>query len=232
MKAVLPDRMNLGCIVAGQDHDRYGKSMTLKPVPGIKKILGALRIEAEKRNIEFDAQLEDALKQFVTTRVNEGAEALGITVQGFMATYKNQLKPDEIMDVMFKAMAHRAAEMLGPPVTISLHDVGRVVASLCQAARMVSLNYDEPEDHLDADAQAVLDGVGDGGAVVGLAIVQAAQTGATDVTVSGEGVGLIRQALSTVIEQFAAGNWTTGNPQTDVALQKGMAADLALVDRS
>jgi hypothetical protein len=202
-----------------------------RPVPGIRKVLDSVKRVAEARGVELDRPFEDAIRDYVNALVQSSADRLGISTQGWMASYSDLLAPEKILDFMLEAKAIRQAAMSGPPVTLDMHDLGRVIASLGQAVRMVSLNFEAPDQGLDLDAQAVLDGAGDGISSIGMSVASVSATGDLGhVTLTGESVGLARQALGITIRKFEGGEWVGQNDRITAITSKGMSRDLALLD--
>lgn len=205
--------------------------MTKRSVPGIRAVLDDVRAAAVTRGVEFDKRMEDVARRLVNSRVESAAAQMGVTPGSWMTAYGDLLKPDEILNIMLEAKAQHDQDMSGDPIRLSLHDAGRVIASLGQAARMVSLNFADSDSPLDSDAEAVLDGAGNGTSSIALALCAAAKTGAVEsIVIDGEGVGLARQALTTVIEKFRTRDWTAGNERIDFAVLHGMMEDLSLLD--
>ena len=175
-----------------------------------------------------------AVEDLVADRVRAMAATLRVREDTIVRSYLSTIDPATVVAALRQAGAQGARELADtPPTVLDLDAVGRLVASLGQAVRCVSLNH-----HALAGGQrdkwqavGVLDNAGDGMTLIGAALghVDIAQ-GRVSVLLSDEAVIRARRALGQTVTNLQAGVWSFDHGlDVDAGVAERMADDLALL---
>ncbi|MGI5180325.1 hypothetical protein ACQEVZ_28805 [Dactylosporangium sp. CA-152071] len=175
-----------------------------------------------------------AVEDMVAGRVRDMAATLRVREDTVVRSYLSTIDPAAFVAALRQAGEQGARELADtPPAILDLDSVGRLVASLGQAVRCVSLNH-----HTIAggergkwEAVGVLDNAGDGLTLIGAALehVEVGE-GRVSVLLSDEAVVRARRGLAQTVQNLQAGVWSFDHgPDVDVGVAERMAADLALL---
>lgn len=162
------------------------------------------------------------------------AAALRVQDDTVVRSYLSTIDPVEVVNAFEHASAVNARELAEtPPSILDLASAGRLVASLGQAVRCISLNLDSLGGSAEEKWQAigVLDDAGNGLTLVGAALENTdIAADRVSVLLSDEAVLHARRALTQAVQNLVAGIWSFGNGRSmEDAVAKRMAADLALL---
>ncbi|MFG2042229.1 hypothetical protein [Dactylosporangium sp. NPDC048998] len=162
------------------------------------------------------------------------AATLRVTEDTVVRSYLSTIDPAAFVAALQRAGEEGARELADtPPAILDLESVGRLVASLGQAVRCVSLNHQTIAggERGKWEAVGVLDNAGDGLTLIGAALEQTAvRSGRVSVLFSDEAVVRARRALDQTVQNLQAGVWSFGHePDIDRGVADRMAADLALL---
>ncbi len=175
-----------------------------------------------------------AVEDVLVDRVTAMATALRVRQDTIVRSHLSTIDPASLVAAFQHARADGARELAAtPPTILGLASVGRLIASLGQAVRCVSLNHDSLAGSARDKWQAigVLDAASNGLTLLGAALENTDVTaGRVSVLVSDETVVHARQALTQTVQNLAAGTWSFGHDtDIDTGVAERMAADLALL---
>jgi hypothetical protein len=175
-----------------------------------------------------------AVEDLVADRVRDMAAALRVGEDTIVRSYLSTLDPAAFVVALQRAGERDARELADtPPTILDLESVGRLVASLGQAVRCVSLNHQALAggERSKWEAVGVLDNAGDGLTLVGAAVEHVdVRGGAVSVLLGDEAVVRARRALTQTVQNLHAGVWSFGHgPDVDAGVAERMSADLALL---
>lgn len=195
----------------------------------ITDLMNRVQTAFEQDGGVFDKHTRDAVAMSIENQVEGLSDQLGVSKATVWSSYAHAFDPTEIAKVAKKAAIHYDEQaMRYPEVTVSRPEAGRVIASMGQAARMVSFNYQAlTKARTRPDALGILDAASDGVTAMGVALIE--NPDSADVTFDSRAVTLAHAALEGVISMLASGGWTTGTPRVDEKVRMAMAEDLALL---
>ena len=175
-----------------------------------------------------------AVEDLLADRVTDIAAALRVRQETVVRSYLSTIDPASLVAAFRQARADGEREVAGtPPTILDLASVGRLVASLGQAVRCVSLNHDALAGSTRDkwEAVGVLDAASNGLTLLGEALEHPdATAGRVSVLISDETVVHTRHALTPTVQNLAAGTWSFGHEKgIDSGVAERMAADLALL---
>lgn len=190
-----------------------------------------LREEGRRQGLDISvATAQDILADLVTT----SASMLGIREETFV---RSHLPTVDLADLVahFKQAddAQKREVAAASPAVVSLEGTGRVIASLAQAVRCVSLNHERLADgRRDKwEAVGVLDDASNCLTLLGEAVGNSHNTAqGTVVLWSDEIVVYARRALTQTIANLRDGGWTFAHGrQLDADVVTRMSADLKIL---
>jgi hypothetical protein len=177
---------------------------------------------------------QTAAEDLLAAQVKNMAAALRVHEDTVVRTYLSTIDPAELV-AAFKLAREQAARELTdtPPTILDLGGAGRLVASLGQAVRCVSLNHQMlAGDERDKwEAIGVLDSASNGLTLIGAALEDVdIRPDRVSVLLSDEAVVHTRRGLDQTVQNLTAGRWSFGHgPTVDTGVAERMAADLALL---
>lgn len=194
----------------------------------VKKL--AAETTEELRTLGVEYVEESFVEEFIDDLVTDGAAALRIQKQSYLATYGDLLVPKDIA-AKIKAGAEYGQQRTADQadLVLSVSNAARLVLHVGGAVRLISYNQKALSGR-NRDALYALEWAGD--ALMGLG--DAIEFRADDmVTVEGRTVIWVRDLLERTISSLESGTWTypsdeTGRVSTTVA--KAMRGDLAVLD--
>ncbi|GIJ08462.1 hypothetical protein ACFFMR_26190 [Micromonospora andamanensis] len=190
-----------------------------------------LREESRHRDIDIsDVAAQDILADLVTST----AAALGIREDTFVRSHLPNVDLADLAAHLKQADDAQKRELAeASPAVVSLENTGRLIASLAQAVRCVSLNHDQlAQGRRDKwTAVAVLDDASNCLTLLGEAVTNSHTTGrGTAVLWNDESVVYARRALTQTISNIRNGGWTFAHgPQLDADVVSRMNDDLSLL---
>lgn len=190
-----------------------------------------LRDECRAHGLDLaPAAAEDILADLVQNM----ASGLGVREETVVRTYLGSIDVAALAEDLARADEAQKREIAdASPAVISLEGTGRLVASLAQAVRCVSLNHEQlmRGDSDKWDAIGVLDDASNGLTLVGEALEKhhAAPHGVA-VLWSDESVVHARRALTRTVENLRGGAWSFGfGAEMDAGVATRMATDLQIL---
>jgi hypothetical protein len=196
-----------------------------------RRLVDRVLAECAAQDIDLArATVEDILADRVTAM----AAALRVREDTIVRSYLSTIDPADLVAEFQDASADGAREVADtPPTILGLSDAGRLIASLGQAVRCVSLNHDSLGGTAQDKWQAigVLDAASDGLTLLGAALENTdVAAGRVSVLLSDETVVHARRALTQTVHNLNAGKWSFGHEkQIDTGVAERMTADLALL---
>lgn len=196
-----------------------------------RKAVARLQAECEARGVTVS---QDAVEDLLADAVSAAAAAIGVQEETFVRSHLSTIDVGALVDM------YRAAEVEGtrevantPPTILDLGSAGRLIASLGQAVRCVSLNHASMARGARDKWQAigVLDSASDALTLLGAAM-DAVDLGPSRVSVllSDETVVQARRALGQTLDNLSSDVWTFHKgAQLDEQVAARMATDLALL---
>ena len=177
---------------------------------------------------------QTAVEDLLVDRVKTMAAALRVREDTVVRSYLSTIDPAELAEA-FKLAGEQGARELAdtPPTILDLGSAGRLVASLAQAVRCVSLNHQTlaggGRDRWEAIG--VLDSASNGLTLIGAALENVdIRPGRVSVLLSDEAVVHARRGLDQTVQNLTAGKWSFSHgPTVDTGVAERMAADLALL---
>ncbi|MDT4991382.1 MAG: hypothetical protein QOH97_1274 [Actinoplanes sp.] len=191
------------------------------------------RILAECRANDVDLS-HAAVEDLVAVRVTAMAKALRVQEATIVRSHLSTIDPTEFVAELRFARAETEREVANTsPTVFDLDSAGRLVASLGQAVRCMSLNHQSlaGSERDKWEAIGVLDAAGDGLTLLGEALKDADNTaGRVSVLLSDEAVVHARNSIEQTISNLTSGKWSFGHGASlDAGVAKRMAQDLALL---
>jgi hypothetical protein len=205
--------------------------MALRQRAEFRRLVDRLLAECAAHDIDLSrAAVEDLLADRVTAM----AAALRVRQDTVVRSYLSTIDPASLVAAFRQVRTVGERELAGtPPTILDLASVGRLVASLGQAVRCVSLNHDALVSNVRDkwEAVGVLDAASNGLTLLGAALEHTdATAGRVSVLLSDESVVHTRRALTQTAQNLTAGTWTFGHEERiDTGVAERMAADLALL---
>lgn len=192
-----------------------------------------LRGECRRQGFELSPT---AAEDIVSELVNNTARSLGMRKETVVRAHLGTVDVAALAaDVVRADQAQRREVTDASPAVISLEDTGRLVASLAQAVRCVSLNHERlaQADRDKWDAIGVLDDASNGLTLVGEALEKHhVAPHAVNVLWNDESVVYARRALTQTIEKLRTGDWSFGHgAKLDAGVAERMTADLGILPR-
>lgn len=175
-----------------------------------------------------------AVEDLLVDRVKKMAVALRVRDDTVVRTYLSTIDPAELVTEFTFAREQSARELVDtPPTILDLGSAGRLIASLGQAVRCVSLNHQAfgGSERDKWAAIGVLDSASNGLTLIGAALEDVdIRPGRVSVLLSDEAVVHARRGLDQTVQNLEAGKWSFGHGSTvDTRVAERMAADLALL---
>lgn len=175
-----------------------------------------------------------AVEDLVADRVRDMAATLRVREDTIVRSYLSTIDPAAFVAALQAAGERGARELADtPPTILDLDGVGRLVASLGQAVRCVSLNHHTLAggERDKWEAVGVLDNAGDGLTLIGAALEHVdVRQGRVAVLLSDEAVVRARRGLTQTVHNLQAGVWSFDHgPEVDAGVAERMTADLALL---
>ncbi|MEU9507837.1 hypothetical protein AB0D32_16355 [Micromonospora sp. NPDC048170] len=190
-----------------------------------------LREEGCHRGLDIPAvTAQDILADLVTTT----AATLGIREETYVRSHLANVDLADLVTRLKQADDAQKREVAdASPAVIKLEDTGRLIASLAQAVRCVSLNHDRlTTGRRDKwEAVGVLDDASNCLTLLGEAVTNSHTTAqGTAVLWNDESVVYARRALTQTITNIRDGGWTFAHgPQLDADVATRMNADLKIL---
>jgi hypothetical protein len=200
-----------------------------------RRLVTQLREECLAQQVEPSTEL---LEDVLAAQIEIAARAAGIQETTVLRSYADQIDLARLAEQIAEASQQREHEIDATPHAIlPIDHVGRLIASLGQAVRCVSLNHGQLS-HRDEgtkwDAISVLDAAGDGLTLIGASLQTAMMAGNQSVVLSDEAIVFARRALTQTIANLKRRQWSFGDerPEIDAGVVDRMASDLALLPPS
>jgi hypothetical protein len=198
---------------------------------GFRRLVDRFQAECEKQGVDLSP---DSAEDFLVDRVASMAQALGVREETVVRSHLARVDVTGWVAAFKRAGEELRREVAdASPAVLSLEQVGRLVASLGQAVRCVSLNHEslgrgEAEKW---EAIGVLDDASNALTIVGAELrASQAVSGRVCVLLSDEAVVSTRRTLVQTIENLTSGEWSYNQPTVDDAMVAArMSADLALL---
>jgi hypothetical protein len=196
-----------------------------------RRLLGDLQEECGKLGLDVStATMEDVLE----ARIQDVSAALRIQTATVLSRYAETVDVVGLAAVMAEADRQGRAEVEATPHAImDRADLGRIVASLGQVVRYVSLNNDDLNGGPGRrwSAIGVLDNAGNGLTALGAALTLNAVPGGATILVPDEAIVYARRALTETIDNITSRRWTydKDNADLDDQVVERMRDDLALL---
>jgi hypothetical protein len=196
-----------------------------------QQLAARLRQECLTRHLDVS---DEAIGDVLARQVQILAQAMRVQQATILRTYADQINISLLADQMAEAAQRREQEVAGTPHAIlPLGDVGRLVASLGQVVRCVSLNHDElihERARTKWDAIGVLDAAGDGLTLIGESLETAMMAGNQSTVLSDQAIVFARTALTRTVANLRAGRWSYhSDHDVDTGVTGRMEQDLALL---
>jgi hypothetical protein len=198
---------------------------------GFRRVVGRLRDACLQRGLDLPAATAEEVLAGV---VREMADRLRVKEQTVVRTYLDGVDVGQLADDLVRARSEQRREIAdASPAVIDIESTGRLVASLAQAVRCVSLNHEQLADTSNDKwhAVGVLDDASNCLTLLGEAIGKqhTAPQGAC-VFWSDESVVYARRALSRTITNLSDGVWSFGHgADMDNGVVARMQSDLDLL---
>lgn len=196
-----------------------------------RQLVDQVLAECVARNLDVSrAVVEDLLAE----RVSAMAAALRVREDTIVRSYLPTISPADMVAALEHARVDAARELAEAlPTVLDLASTGRLIASLGQAVRCVSLNHDDLSGRARDkwEAIGVLDDAGNGLTLLGAALESTdVAAGRVSVLLGDEAVLYTRRALAQTVQNLNTGTWSFGHGQeVDTGVAERMAADLALL---
>jgi len=176
---------------------------------------------------------QTAVEDLLADRVRIMAATLGVREDTVVRSHLAAIDPAELA-AAFKLAGEQSARELAdtPPTILDLGSAGRLVASLAQAVRCVSLNHQSlAGGERKWEAIGVLDSASNGLTLIGEALENVdIRLGRISVLLSDEAVVHARRGLDQTVRNLTAGTWSFRHgAAVDTGVAERMAADLALL---
>ncbi|PZG22138.1 hypothetical protein C1I95_05985 [Micromonospora craterilacus] len=190
-----------------------------------------LRQEGRRRGLDIStATAQDILADLVTST----AATLGIREETFVRSHLPNVDLTDLVAHLKQADDAQKREVAdASPAVVSMEDTGRLIASLAQAVRCVSLNHDRlAQGHRDKwEAVGVLDDASNCLTLLGEAVSNSHTTAqGTAVLWNDESVVYARRALTQTITNLRDGGWTFAHGrQLDADVATRMDDDLQIL---
>jgi hypothetical protein len=175
-----------------------------------------------------------AAEDLLVAQVQSMAAALRVREDTIVRSYLSTIDPAALVAAYKLAGEQSAREVADTPSTIlDLGSAGRLVSSLGQVVRCVSLNHQSLSggERDKWEAIGVLDNASNGLTLIGAALENVdVRDGRVSVLLSDEAVVHTRHGLGPTVQNLRAGKWSFGHePEIDTGVADRMAADLALL---
>ncbi|MEU5554475.1 hypothetical protein ABZ738_32370 [Micromonospora sp. NPDC047793] len=162
------------------------------------------------------------------------AAALGIRENTYVRSHLPNVNLADLVDHLKEADDAQKREVAeASPAVVSLENTGRLIASLAQAVRCVSINHDHLTQgrHDKWEAIGVLDDASNCLTLLGEALTNSHTSDqGTTVLWNDESVVYARRALTQTLANIRDGGWTFAHgPQLDADVATRMNADLSLL---
>ncbi|MBM0274034.1 hypothetical protein [Micromonospora tarensis] len=190
-----------------------------------------LREESRRRGLDIsEVTAQDILADLVTST----AATLGVREETYVRSHLPNVDLADLVTHLSQANdAQRREVAEASPAIVSMQDTGRLIASLAQAVRCVSLNHERlAQGHRGKwEAVGVLDDASNCLTLLGEAVSNSHTSAqGTAVLWSDESVVYARRALTQAISNIRDGGWTFAHgPQLDADVATRMNADLKLL---
>ncbi|MDG4794976.1 hypothetical protein [Micromonospora sp. WMMD1082] len=203
----------------------------MRRMMNFQQTVARLREEGHRHGLDISAATaEDILADLVTNN----ATVLGIRKETFVRSHLLNVDLADLVAHLKQADDAQKREVAdASPAVVSVENTGRLIASLAQAVRCVSLNHDRlTHGHRDKwEAVGVLDDASNCLTLLGEAVSNSHTTAhGTAVLWSDESVVYARRALKQTINNLREGGWTFAHgPQLDADVATRMNADLKIL---
>lgn len=208
-----------------------GRTSEMRKRAEFQRKVEEIMAECIQHGMDLD---RSAVEELLAVKVKDMAAVLRVREDTIVRSYLTSIDPAGIAASLKAALDHGARELADTtPTILDLASTGRLVASLGQAVRCVSLNHAVIIDGDKAKwtAIGVLDNASNSLTLIGAALENADITdGAASILLNDETVVLARSTLSLTVDNLKSETWTYGNgPELDQDVAERMAADLALL---
>jgi hypothetical protein len=179
-----------------------------------------------------------AAEDFLVDRVKSMATSLRVREDTVVRSYLADIDVAQLAALFKEAHEHGKREVADTsPAVLDLAAVGRLVASLGQAVRCVSLNQHvlTQDETARWEAVGVLDDASNAITLLGSALEGAfAESGTVSILLNDETVVHIRRCLIQTVDNLGRGRWSfdRDRPELDTAVLIRMGDDLALLPPS
>jgi hypothetical protein len=196
-----------------------------------RRVVGLLQAELRAAGITMSAT---AVADLLAEAVKTGAAAMRVREETFVRSHMSLVDVAALVAACRAALANGEREVADtPPTILDLGSAGRLIASLGQAVRCVSLNHEAlgGGERDKWQAIGVLDDAGNALTLFGAAL-DGVDRGPDRVSVllSDETVVHARRALAQTVQNLTDGAWTFQHgADLDAQVAERMAADLALL---
>jgi hypothetical protein len=199
-----------------------------------RRLVARLRDECARQGFEPSAGL---LEDLIDRQVQAMADLLGVQVATVLRSHTGRINIPGLAAEIVAADRLRRREVADTPhVILDLAGVGRLVSSLGQAVRCVSLNHDTIGQSEAARwaAVGVLDDTGNALTLLGSALEDSHRSGSLSVVLSDETVVYARRGLAETVKNLRSRRWSFGQALPDIdaidaKVADRMDSDLALL---
>jgi len=196
-----------------------------------RPLVQRLRDECAQQGFEPSAGL---LEDLLAHRVQAMVDMLRVQVATVLGSHAANINIPALAAEIVRADRLRRREVADTPhVILDLGSVGRLVSSLGQAVRCVSLNHDTIGAGKAATwaAVGVLDDASNALTLLGSALADSHRSGCLSVVLSDETVVYARRGLAETIKNLRARRWSFDRAMADIDDQVAdrMDSDLALL---
>ncbi len=190
-----------------------------------RRLVQQLRDECARQGFQpADGLLEDLLAQ----QIQAMAYLARVQVATVLGSYAGSINIPQLAAEIVQAERLRHREVADTPhVILDLGGVGRLVSSLGQAVRCVSLNHDTIGAGTAAKwaAVGVLDDASNALTLLGSALEDSHRSGSRSVVLSDETVVYARRGLAETIKNLRSRRWSFDRALTDIDAIDAQVAD-------
>jgi len=196
-----------------------------------RRLVQRLRDECAAQEFEPAAGL---LEDLLAHRIQAMAELLKVQMPTVLGSYAETINIPGLAAEIIQADRLRRREVADTPhVILDLGSVGRLVSSLGQAIRCVSLNHGTIGQGTAATwaAVGVLDDAGNALTLLGSSLEDSYRSGSLSVVLSDEAVAYARRGLAETVKNLRSGRWSFDRALAgvDAKVADRMDGDLALL---
>ncbi|MER7009739.1 hypothetical protein ABT297_42790 [Dactylosporangium sp. NPDC000555] len=184
----------------------------------------------ECRMLEVEIS-RSAVEDIVEAQVRRISKQMGITEKTVVNTYMSIFPARDLAARIHEAQTSESQDIDDTPhAVLNVRATGRLLASLGQAARCVSLNHMTLSTGDKWDTIGILDDVSNAVSLIGIALAER-DSGAGAIVLRDEAVVKARAGLQSVIDKLSSGQWKMyeERPDIDRAVIKGMTQDLSVL---